>query len=150
MCALLAARAYVGSVVTVEHVLLGGGSDEAAIGAQMLSRACCRARGVTAGRGTTRASSVGTNCVMSLRLAAVTMIDSWTPRASTSNIRLLPFFPQSVGLGLTDSCGGRGTDPDDLSYTPSWDVKPDRPRIHHLKQEFTIFRSAPPGNAMTG
>src|SRR5437899_7067977 len=37
--ALLAARPHVGGVVTVEHVLLGGGSDEAGIRAQMLSRA---------------------------------------------------------------------------------------------------------------
>src|SRR5450631_1018510 len=32
------------------------------------------------------------------------MIDSGTPRASTNSIRLLHFFPRSVGFGPTDSC----------------------------------------------
>ncbi len=57
-------------------------------------------RGAMAGRGTTTASSAGTSCVMSLRLAAITMIVSGTPRASTSNIRLLPFFPPVSGHWL--------------------------------------------------
>ena len=94
--ALLAARAHVGGVVTVAHILRGGSADEAGIRAQMLSSAW---RHATAGRGATMASRVAANWVTSLRLAAVTMIDSGTPRASTSNIRLLPFFSPVGGVG---------------------------------------------------
>src|SRR5512134_1252201 len=60
---------------------------------------CWRARAATAGRGATTASRVGTSWVMSCRLAPVTMIDSGTPRASTSSIRLLPFFSPVRGVG---------------------------------------------------
>src|SRR5450759_4376522 len=64
--ALLAARPHVGGVITVKHILRGGSSDEAGIGAQ-----CCRARGATSGRGATMASKVDANWVTSWRLAAV-------------------------------------------------------------------------------
>ena len=60
---------------------------------------CWRARGPTGGRSRTTASRVGVSSVMSFRLAPVTMIDSGTPRASTSSIRLLPFFSPVSGVG---------------------------------------------------
>ena len=95
LLAFFATRAHMWGVVAIEHLLLGDCANEAGVGAQVLAgtRRHRRSR-LQRGRPGWR-----TNWLTSCRLAAVTMIDSGTPRASTSNIRLLPFFSPVRGVG---------------------------------------------------
>ena len=89
-----AAWAHMRRVVAIEHFLMRGTADKAGVGAQVLAPPR-----PTGGRGTAMASRVAASSLTSFRFAAVTMIDSGTPRASTNSILLLPFFPPVGGVG---------------------------------------------------
>ena len=101
--ALLAARADVRRVSCASISLSAGMPTKPAS-----AHRSCGVRGVTGGRGTTKASRVAPSWLTSCRLAPLTMSDSGMPCASTSSIRLLPFPPPAGRIGADRLLGERG------------------------------------------